>query len=93
MSDASAPYRHNEAENVEETRPGRRFGYGHWLQPIINANDRANIVPEDQGAPASPSPPPPPPRRGRGRPPVKKLRDDSAIEVHEDYMSTQACLV
>ncbi|KAH7392449.1 hypothetical protein DE146DRAFT_758170 [Phaeosphaeria sp. MPI-PUGE-AT-0046c] len=77
MSNASAPYRHNQEEEVEEIRPGRRFGYGHWLQPIINANDRADSVSEDQCAPVSPSPPQ---RRGRGRPPVTKAPNDSAIE-------------
>jgi hypothetical protein len=62
----------------QDVRPGRRFGYGFWLQPIINANDRSETVAQDQTEPPSP---PPPQRRGRGRPPVKRPRDDSAIEV------------
>jgi hypothetical protein len=57
-------------------RPGGGFGYGLW--PII---DRSDNISEDQDAGKSLSPPPPL-RRGRGRPPVKKPRDDSAIEVN-----------
>lgn len=83
MSDASAPYRHSEEEEPEFIQPGGRFGYGHWLQPIINTNDRPDDVPEELQAPASP-PQPQPQRRGRGRPAVTKVRNDSAIEVKQD---------
>jgi hypothetical protein len=73
-----------ESSNVAVVQPGRRFGYGAWLQPIITANDRSDTVSEDQGELPSP---PPPQRRGRGRPPVKKPRNDSAIEVNEPMCS------
>ena len=60
-----------------EVVPGRRFRYGHWLQPLINPN-------LDQSSPeavASEEAAPVPERRGRGRPRVSAVRDASAIEV------------
>jgi hypothetical protein len=54
---------------------GKRFGYGLWLQPIINANDQSDAASGETS-------PPPPQRRGRGRPPINKPRSDSAIEVY-----------
>lgn len=69
-------------ETIGQT--GKRFGYGNWLQPIINANDRSDaqvagdsVRVDELEQRASTSPP----RRGRGRPRVTNLRDASAIEV------------
>jgi hypothetical protein len=60
---------------------GKRFGYGNWLQPIINANDQCrtetHVPMDDQVETTQPSR-----RRGRGRPRVTKLRDESAVEVN-----------
>jgi hypothetical protein len=77
-------YTPTETVNEDAVQPGRRFGYGLWLQPIINANDRSETVTPDQDAPSSP---PRPQRRGRGRPPVKRPRNDSAIEVQQKTRS------
>lgn len=82
-----------EGGGVAHPPPGSNFGYGNWLQPIINANDRADDT--STNSPSQLSPPPPlPQRRGRGRPPVARPRDSSAIEVksqchafHSQYSS------
>ncbi|CAO2652176.1 Nn.00g004590.m01.CDS01 [Neocucurbitaria sp. VM-36] len=61
----------------ETVQTGKRFGYGNWLQPIINANDQSSSETAAQiqhiQTPAST-------RRGRGRPRVTKTRNESAIE-------------
>lgn len=63
----------------EVVRAGGRFGYGHWLSPIVNANNMESSSPE--AAAPSESGEAAAPRRGRGRPRVNKARDESAIEV------------
>jgi hypothetical protein len=77
-----------EIPNADVVPPRGRFGYGAWLQPMINANDRSDTVSGDQGELPSP---PLPQRRGRGRPPVKKPRNDSAIEVNELMRDVSTC--
>ncbi|PSN72457.1 hypothetical protein BS50DRAFT_630486 [Corynespora cassiicola Philippines] len=63
----------------EVVRTGMRFGYGHWLQPIVNSNDMRQSSPEmlTEVPRSSESVPQ---RRGRGRPRVSRARDESAIE-------------
>lgn len=69
-------------DDAEIIQTGKRFAYGHWLQPIINANDEGSAeatiqsrdtVESQQRLHSQ--------RRGRGRPRVTNLRDTSAIEV------------
>lgn len=79
MGDTNMPL--TQAATDEVVQPSRKFGYGNWLQPIINANDRSESATGDAGD-ASSSSPPTAHRRGRGRPPVAKPRNDSAIEVY-----------
>ncbi|KAH7065655.1 hypothetical protein BKA63DRAFT_161582 [Paraphoma chrysanthemicola] len=71
-----------EGSDDEIVRTGKSFGYGNWLQPIINANDFAGERSEEapRVVPLESVPPSAPPRRGRGRPRVTKPRDESAIE-------------
>jgi hypothetical protein len=70
-----------EAATDKVLLPSRKFGYGNWLQPIINANDRSESA-TCNARDASSSPIPAVQRRGRGRPPVARPRNDSAIEVY-----------
>jgi hypothetical protein len=70
-----------EVATDEEVLPSRKFGYGNWLQPIINANDRSEAATNNAGD-TSFSSHPAAQRRGRGRPPIAKPRNESAIEVY-----------
>lgn len=75
----STPPDNAEQRDAELVQAGTRFGYGYWLQPIVNSNNMdhqsgAENVSLDIGESALP-------RRGRGRPRVSKPRDESAIEV------------
>lgn len=54
-------------ENFDDVRRGLRFGYGHWLQPIIMANDESTLhslhasLPQKEAVRESqPGPPQPP---------------------------------
>jgi hypothetical protein len=69
--------------NFDDVRTGKKFGYGHWLQPIIMANDettseREGEAEQEDGRGERHVNPP---RRGRGRPRVTKPRNESAVEV------------
>lgn len=70
------PFPNMSDEEIVQT--GKRFGYGNWLQPIINANETAEVASE---APTMTPVSEPCGRRGRGRPRVNKTRDQSAAEV------------
>jgi hypothetical protein len=63
--------------------PRGRFTYGHWLQPMINANDQAST----ETAEPEPTLPEAPSDRTRGRPRVNKVRDASATEVNASRTS------
>ena len=76
MSPNDPPYASISDDEILQT--GKRFGYGTWLQPIINANDQSS---SDTVAQSQLSHTPAPTRRGRGRPRVTKLGNESAIEV------------
>jgi hypothetical protein len=72
--------------NFDDVRTGKKFGYGHWLQPIIMANDETTPVTaeredEAEQEDAREARHVDPPRRGRGRPRVSKPRNESAVEV------------
>ncbi|KAF2820475.1 hypothetical protein CC86DRAFT_386963 [Ophiobolus disseminans] len=69
------------AHDFNDHRTGRKFGYGNWLQPIINANDTPmpdSEEPETTALEATRDTTPP--RRGRGRPRMSKPRNESAVE-------------
>ncbi|KAF1840246.1 uncharacterized protein K460DRAFT_410846 [Cucurbitaria berberidis CBS 394.84] len=75
MSSNSTPYPDIRDDAV--VRPGGRFAYGNWLQPIINANDQSV---SETAAESQPIDAPAPTRRGRGRPRITKPRNETATE-------------
>ncbi|KAF2027159.1 hypothetical protein EK21DRAFT_115054 [Setomelanomma holmii] len=80
MNSIRPPFLNGSDDEIVQT--GKAFGYGNWLQPIINANDATGQV-TDEASKVTPleSPSAPvPARRGRGRPRVARPRDESAIE-------------
>jgi len=81
MSDPDAAGSFPAERDFEDHRTGKKFGYGHWLQPMINSNDGPTANEEEQAIAGETSRDPASARRGRGRPRVTKPRNDSAVEV------------
>tara|TARA_R110002003_G_scaffold1193_1_gene22736 strand:- start:8766 stop:9275 length:510 start_codon:yes stop_codon:yes gene_type:complete len=89
MNSIRPPFLDGSDDEIVQT--GKRFGYGNWLQPIINANDAAGDRSEQAPTvvPLATTPPHVPARRGRGRPRVTRPRDESAVEV-ANHKSSEA---
>ena len=81
MSNPNAADSFPTERDFEDHRTGKKFGYGHWLQPMINSNDGPTPNEEEQAIAVETSRDPASARRCRGRPRVTKPRNDSAVEV------------